>query len=67
MYINKNNLFKYLIQFIIVSLTVYNLSPCNIKLTFSLLIGLISASLFAIIDTFYPIIIDKEEFKKSSM
>ena len=67
MYINKNNLLKYLIQFVIVSLTVYNLSPCKIKISFSMLIGLISASLFAIIDTFYPIIIDKEEFKKSSM
>lgn len=62
MYINKNNLIKYLIQFIFVTLTVYNLSPCKIKISYSMLIGLISASLFAIIDTFYPIIIDKEEF-----
>ena len=42
MYINKNNLLKYLIQFFIVSLTVYNLSPCKIKIYFSMLIGLIS-------------------------
>lgn len=62
MYINKNNLIKYLIQFIFVTLTVYNLSPCKIKISYSMLIGLISASLFAIIDTFFPTFIHKDKF-----
>ncbi len=57
MYLNTKNLMKYLLQFIIVSLTAYTLSPCNLKLSFAVTIGLISASVFAIIDTYYPIVV----------
>ena len=61
MYLNKKNLLKYLLQFIIVSLTSYCVSPCNLKLSFALIIGLVSASTFAIIDTYYPIIVFKDK------
>jgi hypothetical protein len=59
MYLNKNNIIKYLIQLIIVSISAYSLSPCNIEISLSILIGLISASIFAILDIYYPIIIYK--------
>ena len=51
---------KYLLQLIIVSLTAYTLSPCNLKMSFAITIGLISASVFALIDTYYPIVVYKE-------
>ncbi len=60
MYLNTKNLMKYLLQFIIVSLTAYTLSPCNLKLSFAVTIGLISASVFALIDTYYPIVVYKD-------
>jgi hypothetical protein len=60
MYLNTKNLMKYLIQFILVSLTSYTLSPCTLKMSFAATIGLISASIFALLDTYYPIVIHKE-------
>jgi len=60
MNINKKHLMKYLLQFIIVSLTAYCLSPCNLKVSFAVTMGLLSASVFAIVDTFYPIIVYKD-------
>ena len=59
MYINNINLLKYCVQLIVVSISVYTLSPCNIEILLSILIGLISASIFAILDTYYPIVIYK--------
>ena len=47
MYLNTKNLLKYLLQFLIVSLTAYTLSPCNLKVSFAVTIGLISASIFS--------------------
>lgn len=61
MYINKINLTKYLTQFIIVTISSYLLSPCDIKY-YSIIFGLISASFFAILDTYYPIIVYKDKF-----
>jgi len=61
MYINKINLLKYFIQLIIVSISVYSLSPCNIDISLSIIIGMISASVFAILDTYYPMIIYKHK------
>jgi hypothetical protein len=60
MYLNTKNLMKYLLQLIIVSLTAYTLSPCNLKMSFAMTIGLISAAVFALIDTYYPIVVYKE-------
>ena len=60
MYLNRKNLMKYLLQLIIVSLTAYTLSPCNLKMSFAVTIGLISAAVFALIDTYYPIVVYKE-------
>ena len=60
MYLNTKNLIKYLLQLIIVSLTAYTLSPCNLKMSFAVTIGLISAAVFALIDTYYPIVVYKE-------
>jgi len=57
MYINKNNLLKYIIQFLIVCIDSYSLSPCKVNYNFAILLGLISSSLFALIDNYYPIII----------
>ena len=45
MYLNTKNLLKYLLQFLIVSLTAYTLSPCNLKISFAVTIGLISESI----------------------
>ena len=60
MILNTKNLMKYLLQLIIVSLTAYTLSPCNLKMSFAMTIGLISAAVFALIDTYYPIVVYKE-------
>lgn len=57
MYINKNNLLKYVIQFTIVAIFSYTLSPCKVNYNFAILLGLISSSLFALIDNYYPIIV----------
>ena len=57
MYINKNNLLKYLVQFTIVTMFSYTLSPCKVNYNFAILLGLISSSLFALIDNYYPIIV----------
>ena len=59
MYLNRKNLLKYLLQFIVVALTSYLISPCRLKIPFAITVGLVSASTFAIIDTYYPIIIHK--------
>lgn len=59
MYLNRKNLLKYLVQFILVSLTSYLISPCPLKIPFAITVGLVSASTFAIIDTYYPIIVKK--------
>ena len=56
-YINKKHIIKYLIQLLIVSLSVYLLSPCNISYNLSILVGLISSSIFAILDIMFPLII----------
>jgi len=60
MILNTKNLMKYLLQLIIVGMTSYLLSPCNLKISFAVTIGLISASIFAIIDTFYPMIVSRD-------
>ena len=57
MYINRNNLLKYVLQFIIVSFTSYLISPCTLKIPFAITVGLVSASTFSIIDTYFPIIV----------
>lgn len=59
MYLNRKNLLKYLLQFIVVTLTSYLISPCPLKIPFAITVGLVSASTFAIIDTYYPIVIHK--------
>ena len=59
MYLNRKNLLKYLLQFIVVALTSYLISPCRLKILFAITVGLVSASTFAIIDTYYPIVIHK--------
>ena len=67
MYLNKNNIMKYLLQLIIVAVTVHTLSPCKIKVQTSLLVGLISASLFAIIDTYFPMVVYKDKFDNTKI
>ena len=60
MYLNTKNLLKYLLQFLIVSLIAYTLSPCTLKVSFAITVRLISASIFALIDTYYPIVVYKD-------
>ncbi len=60
MEINKKHIIKYIIQFICVSISTYLLSPCDIKYKFSIIIGLISSSIFAILDYSYPIVITNQ-------
>ena len=45
MYINKNNLLKYVVQFSIVAIASYTLSPCKVNYNFAILLGLISTVL----------------------
>ena len=61
MYLNKNHLMKYLLQMILVSLISYCISPCKLNFNFAIIMGLLSASIFAIVDTFYPMIIYKDK------
>ena len=56
--INKKHFIKYLTQLIIVTIASYLFSPCKVKFMFALTLGFISSSLFAILDTLYPFIID---------
>ena len=56
--LNKRNCIKYCIQLSLVTISSYLLSPCQIKLSFALTLGLISTSIFSILDVMYPIIID---------
>jgi len=54
---NFKNLCKYIIQVILVSIASYCLSPCDVKIPFALSIGLISATIFVILDMYYPMIV----------
>ena len=51
---NATHFIKYIIQFICVSTASYLLSPCSIKKTFAIFIGILSASIFAVLDYMYP-------------
>ena len=64
MFINHNNLLKYMIQLIIVSIASYCLSPCKVNCDFALLLGLISSSLFALIDNYYPTIVYQKKLEE---
>jgi len=65
MFINHNNLLKYIIQLIIVSVASYCLSPCKVNCNFALLLGLISSSLFALIDNYYPTIVYQKNLEEA--
>jgi len=54
MKINKSNCIKYFVQLLLVTVSSCILSPCDIKLPFALTLGLISASIFSILDIMYP-------------
>lgn len=64
MFINHNNLLKYIIQLIVVSVASYCLSPCKVNCNFALLLGLISSSLFALIDNYYPTIVYQKNLEE---
>ena len=64
MYINKNNLFKYIIQFLVVFIASYTLSPCKVNYSFAILLGLISSSLFSLIDNYYPIVVYQKNLEE---
>jgi hypothetical protein len=57
MYINKTNLKKYLIQLLVVFLASYTITECNISIFNSVKVGLVSSTLFILIDMLYPNVI----------
>ena len=61
---NINNCLKYFTQLIIVTIASYLLSPCKVKLPFAMTLGFISSSLFAILDTMYPLVVILKEDDK---
>lgn len=56
--LNKKHLIKYLFQFMIVSIASYLLSPCDSNYKFSIFMGTISATIFAILDYTYPTVVN---------
>ena len=57
---NYNHLIKYLSQFIFVTFTTYHYSPCNNNINFSMTLGALSATIFVILDMYYPYVIVKQ-------
>lgn len=67
MYINQTNLQKYMLQFVLVSIASYILSPCKIKVTFAMSLGFISSTIFVLLDNQYPyVVIEKDNSKQCS-
>lgn len=61
--INKQNLSKYMCQFILVFLIHYNI--CSVKDKYnSFIIAGLSATIFVYLDLYYPVVIEKKEKKK---
>jgi hypothetical protein len=52
--INKNNLIKYFIMFIVVTVSTRVIPTCGVLQQHAIYVGLIGASTFALIDTCYP-------------
>jgi exosortase/archaeosortase len=52
--INKNNLIKYLIMFVVVTVSTRVIPTCGVLQQHAIYVGLIGASTFALIDTCYP-------------
>ncbi len=62
--IQTENLFKYLIMFLVTTVSAKLIPSCGVLQEHAIYIGLISASTFALIDICSPnIIIQKEEYK----
>ena len=51
---NKNNLIKYLIMFVVVTISTLIIPTCGVLQSQAIYVGLIAASTFAIIDMNYP-------------
>ena len=61
--LNLNNLIKYSILFIVVSLSTYMIPNCKIMNEHAAYIGLLAGTTFVLLDNFYPhtvIVYDKE-------
>jgi len=52
--VNKENLIKYLLMFAIVSLATLIIPTCGVLKSHAVMVGLLAASTFAIIDMNYP-------------
>lgn len=55
--ININNLKKYLINLTIIFLTSYTMTECKVSVINSVKIALVSASIFVLLDMYYPNVI----------
>jgi len=63
--INIQNLIKYLILFSVVCGSTFYIPNCNIINEHAGYVGLLAATTFAILDTFYPTIILKDSLIKN--
>ena len=61
--INNNNLVKYVIMFVVVTISTRVIPTCGVLKQHALYVGMIAASTFALIDTCYPnyVVVDGNE------
>lgn len=61
--INKINLIKYLILFLIVTLSTFYIPNCSIINEHAIYVGLLAATTFAILDIYFPkiVVVTKKE------
>ena len=58
--INTGNAVKYFIMFFVVTTATKIIPTCGVLQEHAIYVGLISASIFALIDTYYPIVVYKD-------
>ena len=62
--INTNNLIKYLIMFLVVSISTKIIPSCGVLKEHAIYVGLIASSTFALIDICYPNVIIQSDDNK---
>ena len=65
--INTNNLIKYLIMFLVVSISTKIIPSCGVLKEHAIYVGLIASSTFALIDICYPNVIIQSDDNKLSI
>jgi hypothetical protein len=54
LHINKDNLFKYLIMFVVVSTATLVIPTCGVLRSQAVMVGLLASTTFAVIDMMFP-------------